>query len=92
MHLAIDGGGHPREALDQAVFVADLAALVFGVLLGTGTVSVCSADENAENRTYASTWSGVASSLQVTWDSISRETLGTGCAAAHDVGRHVDFV
>lgn len=45
--LVSDGGarwpweGHLREALDQAVFVADLAALAGGMLLGTGHRQSC---------------------------------------------------
>lgn len=57
------------EPLDQRVLVADLASLVFGMLLGPAVHQRVNQESDLSGRSpYASTCSGVASFLQVTWN------------------------
>jgi len=80
----------------------DLAALVARVLLGPGHhqtsmlaaySSCCNRSTLAAENTHASTCSGVASSLHITWLSVSARRGGLGkddtSFVAHNVGRHV---
>lgn len=60
--------GRLLEALDQRVLVADLAALVACVLLGPALCQPRSSSQEIARVPYASTCSGDASSLQVTYD------------------------
>ena len=54
-----------RKALDKAVLVSDLSALVDGVLLGPFNCQYLDVLQSSVS-TYALTWSSDASSLQVT--------------------------
>ena len=76
------------EPLDQRVLVADLAALVFGMLLGPAVHQrVNQESDSSRGSPYASTCSGVASFLQVTWN-VVREAKSSGDNTTYNVGRH----